>query len=175
MRLEIRQENGDVVHAMTRGTNGRYSSATALRPLSGDVSHIRVIGREERTNAEQAQYRFLLSSLTVARPVPLFVNIVWFPENTQATERNGEINLSCGPLFQVLNILNDSQREIVRAMVSGTPQHSLVIAHGMHILRQRSFLHPDADVISQVLLELEKPPQLPQQPQYGYPLNYHAG
>jgi hypothetical protein len=123
---------------MIKGTKGRCSSATTLRPLGGNVGHIRVIGREERTNAEQAQYRFLLRSLTVARPTPLFVNIVWFPGNTywQATERGGEINISS----QVPKNLNDSQRAIVRAMVSGTPQDSLVIAHGMHIHCQRAFV-----------------------------------
>jgi hypothetical protein len=160
---------------MIKGTKGRCSSATTLRPLGGNVGHIRVIGREERTNAEQAQYRFLLRSLTVARPTPLFINIVWFPGNTQATERGGEINLSCGRSSQVLKNLNDSQRAIVRAMVSGTPQDSLVVAHGMHIHRQRSFAYPDADMISQVLLEQEKRPQLPQQLRYGYLINRHAG
>jgi hypothetical protein len=94
-----------------------------------------VIGREERTNAEQAQYRFLLRSLTVARRTPPFVDIVWFPRNTQVIGRDEESILSRGQSNQILENLNDSQRAIVRAMVSTTPQDSLVIAHGMHVLR----------------------------------------
>jgi hypothetical protein len=106
-----------------------------LRPLSGDVSHIRVMGREERTNAEQAQYRLLSFSLTITRRPPPFVDIVWFPGNTQVIERDEESILSCGQSIQILENLNNSQRAIVRAMVSTTPQDSLVIAHGMHVLR----------------------------------------
>ena len=122
---------------MIKGVEGRSSSARTERPLRGDVSHIRVIGREERTNAEKAQYHFLLFSLTVARSTPLFANIIWFPGNTKATERDREISLSCGQSFQVMKTLNDSQREIVHAMISGTPQDSLIIVHGMHTLRRR--------------------------------------
>jgi len=107
------------------------------RPLRADVSHIRVIGREGPTNAEQAQYRLLLSSLSVARHTPLFVNLVWFPRNAQGSMRAGGISSSCGRSPQIPERLNDSQKGIVRAMVSTDPQDSLVIAHGMLILLQR--------------------------------------
>lgn len=105
-------------------------------PLKGEVSRIRVIGREERTNAEQAQYRFLLHSLTSARHTPPFVNIIWCPGNAQEIESDGEIDLSCGQSSQVLKDLNDSQRDVVRAMVSTAPRDLLVIAHGMCTLLQ---------------------------------------
>src|SRR5260221_4658988 len=108
------------------------------RPLRADVSHIRVIGREERTNAEQAQYRLLLSSLSATRHTPPFVNLVWFPRNAQGSMHAGGISPSCGRSPQILKKLNDSQKGIVRAMVSTDPQDSLVIAHGMLILLQRS-------------------------------------
>ena len=117
---------------MIKGAKGRSSSARTEQPLKGDVSHIRVIGREERTNAEQAQYRLLIRSLTVARRIPPFVNIIWFPENIEGNEHDGETNLSCGDSFHDLKDPNDSQRGIVRAMLSTDPQDSLVIAHGVH-------------------------------------------
>ncbi|KAI0251228.1 hypothetical protein BJV78DRAFT_1213514 [Lactifluus subvellereus] len=128
--LEVYLANGDVVDARIKGTKGRRSSARAERPFGGDVSRIRVIGREERTSAEQAQYRFLRFSLMIARHVPLFVNIVWFSENNQAIECDEEIDLSCDYARQILEPLNNSQKGVVAAMVSTAPCDSLVIAHG---------------------------------------------
>jgi hypothetical protein len=121
--LELLLENGDVVDAITKGAKGRCSSAMTGRPLRGDISHIRVIGREERTNAEQAQYRFLLQvlSLIVARSPPPFVKVIWFPRNIQGIKTDGKINLSCGQSSQILKDLNDSQKCIVRAIISKMP------------------------------------------------------
>jgi regulator of nonsense transcripts 1 len=91
-----------------------------------------VIGREERTNSEQVQYRFLVSALTgaSASSTPLFVNLIWFPraENTRGTEY--DIYSSRDHEYQTLE-LNHSQREIVGAMLSPATQDSLVIAHGI--------------------------------------------
>jgi hypothetical protein len=96
-----------------------------------------VIGREERTNSEQAHYRFLLSALTgaSASSAPLFVNRIWFPqaENTQGIGYDKNIHLSCDHESQTLEKLNHSQREIVGAALSPAPQDSLVIAHGIVI------------------------------------------
>jgi hypothetical protein len=93
-----------------------------------------VIGREERTNSEQVQYRFLLSALAGAgaSSAPLFVNRIWFPraDNTQGTEYDNNTYFSCDRESQILEKLNNSQREIVGAMLSPAPQDSLVIAHG---------------------------------------------
>ena len=145
------------------------------RPLRAGVSHIRVIGREERTNAEQAQYRLLLRSLSVTRHTPPFVNLIWFPGNTQDPMRSGGISSLCGRSPQILEALNDSQKGIVRAMVSTDPRDSLVIAHGILILLQLSFSHADADMIAQGPLEQGKQRQSPQQHQYGHRINSHAG
>jgi len=164
---------------MTTRAKGRCSSATAERPfnLKTGVSNIRVIGREERTNSERAQYRFLLHSLTATPHPPQFVDIIWFPRNTQEINRNGEIaDLSWVQSSQFLRNrnLNNSQREVLHAMVSTAPRDSLVIAHGI-VLLQPSFTHTNADVTAQGLLEQEKPPRLPPQHRYGYPINYLAG
>jgi len=130
-------KNGDVVDATIKGAKGRRSSARTVQPLKGDVARIRVIGREERTNSEQVQYRFLLSALTgaSASSTPLFVNRIWFPqaENAQGTEYDKNTYLPCDHESQVLKKLNHSQRDIVGAMLSPAPQDSLVIAHGIVI------------------------------------------
>ena len=131
-------KNGDVVDATIKGAKGRLSSARTKQPLKGEVAHIRVIGREERTNSEQVQYRFLISALAGASAsnTPLFVNRIWFPraDNTQGTEYYDKNNyLSRDHESQTLEKLNYSQREIVGAMLSPAPQDSLVIAHGIVI------------------------------------------
>ena len=133
---------------MTKGGVGRCSSTMTKRPLRADISRIRVIGREELTNAERAQYRLLLSFLSVTPHIPPFVNLIWFPRNTQGSMRAGGISPSCGRSPQILKTLNDSQKGIVRAMVSTDPQNSLVIAHGMLILLQLSFSHANDDMIA---------------------------
>jgi hypothetical protein len=99
-----------------------------------------VIGREERTNAEQAQYRFLFFSLTGPRHTPPFVNIIWFPGNVPGIMGEGKIDLSCSKASHVLKDLNDSQKEIVQAMVSTASRDSLVIAHGIHTLLHNGHL-----------------------------------
>ena len=135
-----------------------------------------MIGREERTNAEQAQYRFLLHSLTVTRHPPLFVDIIWFPNNTQGINRSEQLaDLPWVQSFQFSRSINNSQREVLRAMVSTDPQDSLVIAHGILFLLQLSSSHVNADMVAQGLLEQGKQPRLPPQRRYGYPMNYLAG
>jgi hypothetical protein len=163
---------------MTKRAKGRYSTATAERPfnLETGVSNIRVIGREERTNSERAQYRFLRHSLTTTRHPPRFVDVIWFPRNMQGIKRDGEIaDLSWIQSPQFLRNLNNSQREVLRAMVSTAPRDSLVIAHGILILLQRSFTHANADATEQGLLEQGKQLRLPPQHRYGYPIKHLVG
>ncbi|KAH9976258.1 P-loop containing nucleoside triphosphate hydrolase protein [Lactifluus volemus] len=128
--LEVHLANGDIVKASIERVQGRLSLAAPKRPISADVSRIRVIGREEPTNSELAKYYFLVLSLTSPRKVPLFVNIIWSPKNNRAGGCDEEVDLSCGHAFRVLQPLNDSQKEVVAAMVSTAPCDSLVIAHG---------------------------------------------
>lgn len=121
-----------MVNATIKGTEGRRSSARTARPLKGKVARIRVIGREERTNSEIAQYHLLLLSLTVASAsTPLFVDLIWFPKNAKGSKRDKTIYLSCEHAPQILESLNKSQRDIVGAMLSPAPRDSLIIAHGI--------------------------------------------
>jgi hypothetical protein len=166
-----------VVNATIKGAEGRRSTAKTKRPLKGKVARIRVLGREERTNSESAQYHFLLLSLTVASTssTPLFVNRIWFPKNVQESKRDKTIHLSCEHASQILERLNDSQRRIVDTMLSPAPQDSLVIAHGIVIPLQPLVRHIDVDMITQGLLERGRRPQSLQQQRYGYPVNCRAG
>lgn len=111
------------------------SSARPERQLRGsDVARIQVIGREDRTNSEQAQYHFLRTSLSEARHTPLFVTVIWLPANAKETDSPDEGTHSARDHeSQILEKLNDSQRDIVGAVLSLAPQNSLVIAHGIVI------------------------------------------
>ena len=72
-----------------------------------------------------------------ARLVPLFVTTIWFPGKAQGIEHHDiGTHLLRDNAFQsnsILGKLNNSQREIVGAMLSPAPQDSLIIAHGIVI------------------------------------------
>jgi hypothetical protein len=93
-----------------------------------------VIGREDRTCAENAWYHFLGSTLTMSRQraVPFFVNAIWFPKNLegQSGRQNARMESPLGNTSH-LERLNDSQREVATAMLSVSACDSLVIAHGI--------------------------------------------
>jgi hypothetical protein len=104
-----------------------------------------VIGCEERSNSEEAQYSFLLSSLTDTRPIPSFVTTIWFPGKAQGIEHRDKGIHSLRDHAQNLEKLNNSQREIVGAMLSPAPHDSLVIAHGMVLSYPLHLLATNAD------------------------------
>jgi hypothetical protein len=137
-----------------------------------------VVGCEERTNAEQAQYRLLLHSLTVVRHAPVFVNFIWFPESIQSLEYDEDIDLSiltCNESSHDLENLNDSQREIVRAMASTALRDSLVIVHGIDLHPRPSFTQVDAHATGQGPQEQGRQPQSPLQLKFGHLVTNRAG
>lgn len=149
---------------------GRCTLAVTAQGLTGDVSHIRVVGREDRTCAEKARYQFLESSLTGShrRGVPFFVKAIWFPKYLKG--HSGHQDAKTGPSFgnglQLLKKLNDSQREVATAMLSASKRDSLVIVHGIlyrffYRILLGSLIHGSR--ISQVLQAQGR--QLPSQPQ----------
>jgi hypothetical protein len=117
----------------------------------------------------------LRSSLIAPRQTPSFVTAIWFPKNAKGECHNDGIHLSSDHTSQVLVELNNSQREIVGAMLSLAPQDSLAIAHGIIIPLKLLAIHADADVIAQGLLEQGRQQRLPQQQQYGCPVDCRAG
>lgn len=132
--MKLHLKNGDVVTARPKRTNGRHTLAITAQGLTDSVSHIQVMGREDRTCAEKARYQFLESLATSRRrPVPFFVNAIWFPKYLKG--RSGRQDAETGPSFgnasQLLERLNDSQREVATAMLSVSKRDSLVIVHGI--------------------------------------------
>ncbi|KAI0266502.1 P-loop containing nucleoside triphosphate hydrolase protein [Gloeopeniophorella convolvens] len=129
--LEVQLKDGAVFHASIKGTVGRRTKAKPDgSKFTGTVSRIRVIGREERTSAEQAQYQFLGFSLVTARPIPPFAKVIWFPTKAQVCGQQDEGLYAqvAGPHLNPK--LNSSQKEVASAMISTSTTNSLVIAHG---------------------------------------------
>lgn len=133
--MVLQLENGGVVTARPTRTVGRRTMAVATQCLTDSVTHIRVVGREDRTCAEKARYQFLGSSLTEShrRPVPFFVNAIWFPKNLKghSGRRDEKPDPSFGNASKLLERLNESQRKVATAMLSVSERDSLVIVHGI--------------------------------------------
>jgi hypothetical protein len=115
-----------------------------------------------------------------ARHAPSFVTTIWFPGKAQGIERRDEgthlLRDHGSQSDSILEKLNNSQRNIVGAMLSPAPQDSLVIVHGIVITFFNLWpAHTDANVTTQGLLERGKPPRLPEQQRYGNPLDCRAG
>jgi hypothetical protein len=174
--VEFHLENGDVVAAIPKRSHGRrtVTSAVTGQGLAGRVSRIIVIGRDDRTCAENARYQFLVSTLTRSRrrrPVPFFVNAIWFPKNLKG--QSGHQNAGTEPSFgnaSHLARLNDSQREVATAMLSVSAYDSLVIAHGIFSMTFSTILrmcNTHGLLITQDLRAQERPPPLRQQPRHG--------
>jgi hypothetical protein len=172
-------ENGDVVTASPKGVNGRRTSASVEGKFTqaDKVKHIRVIGREEWTNAEEARYRFLKSFLNNTRNIPSFVKIIWFPTNKRRAQSryDGRAGSSLCNASHLLMQLNNSQQEVATAMLSVSPRDSLVIAHGIPYCHCNWFPPADGIPTAQGLREQERRLQLPLPRQHGYIVNFLGG
>ena len=119
------------------------------------IKSVRVVGREEQTNAERARDAFVLRALkgafTSLTESP-FVKMLWFPDPTPR-DRGAARRASVSPRIDddqedegerfgdVFNGLNPSQKGVVRAMWSTEP---LVVAHGMFLIPRISGIYADA-------------------------------
>ena len=163
-------DNGDVVNASVKGVYGRRTSASVEGTFTkaNKVTHIRVIGREERTNTDQARYRFLRSFLNNTRNIPSFAKIIWFPTNERGAQsrHNRRAGSSLCNVSHLLK-LNDSQREVATAMLSISPCDSLVIAHGTLYCHCNRFPPADDIPTAQDLREQERRRRLPLRRQHG--------
>lgn len=133
--MEIHLKNGDVITARPKRAQGRFTLVVTTQRLTDGVNRIRVVGREDRTSAEKARYKFLESSLTRShrRDIPFFAKAIWFPKYLKG--HSGRQDAKTGPSFgnasQLLKKLNNSQREVATAMLSVSKRDSLVIVHGI--------------------------------------------
>ncbi|KAI0915361.1 hypothetical protein AcV5_003854 [Taiwanofungus camphoratus] len=121
--------HGDSIVGQAVGAEGKRTKVQIVRGhLHGDVETVRVVGREELTNAEQAREEFLLLLLRgeASLDQSLFIRILWFPSTFASTiSARGAYYQSTS--FSHFN-LNPSQEKVANAMVSDPG--ALVIAHG---------------------------------------------
>ncbi|KAK0471193.1 P-loop containing nucleoside triphosphate hydrolase protein [Armillaria novae-zelandiae] len=105
--------------------HGKRTDINVSGPFHGKVTGVTVFGRERETNAEKARGLFLLRALQGECHIrqSKFVRILWFPSN----EDKKDLVSSAKSSFVCVTKLNESQREVVSAMLSSRP---LVLVHG---------------------------------------------
>lgn len=119
---------GRAGHVSGKTTTIKVSSEGLLH--SGDLAKVRVVGKEEATNAEKA--REALIYLTLTQPErkleqSLFIRRLWFPGNEKMYPKL-DLNRLVIQQHEGFDKLNPSQKHVVSAMVS---ELQLVIVHGI--------------------------------------------
>jgi hypothetical protein len=109
------------------GANGRVTDIKFDRGqfLMGGLAAVRVVGKEELTNAERARDEFLLLALRGELQVTdaKFIRFLWFPRLTDAQE----LNATGFGIASRVSSLNDSQNRALERMMSARP---IVIVQG---------------------------------------------
>ncbi|PBK86089.1 P-loop containing nucleoside triphosphate hydrolase protein [Armillaria gallica] len=106
--------------------HGKRTNINVSGPFHGKVTSVKVFGRERATNAEMARDMLLLRALQGECHIrqSKFVRMLWFPTN----EDKKELVASSAQTSSIcVGKLNESQREVVSAMISTRP---LVLVHG---------------------------------------------
>ena len=140
-----KQMVGQAVRAEGKETGVKITQG-GFRGGVAAIKSVRVVGREEQTNAERARDAFVLRALqgafTSLAESP-FVKMLWFPDPTPR-DRGAARRASVSPRIDddqedegegfgdVFNGLNPSQKGVVRAMWS--TEQPLVVAHGMFLI-----------------------------------------
>lgn len=122
------------MYGRPHGVAGKSTSvSTSRKTLSvseGKIKRVRVIGREELTNAERARDDFFLHLLqgkeTLVSPRTPFISLVWFPR--KGNTKSLKVTDAALRVGQAKRHLNQSQSNVVEAMVSS--KDPVVLVHG---------------------------------------------
>ena len=116
--------NGDVKARATASSGKRTELYMYKGNLKGSVESVKVVGREELTNAELGRDEHLLLMLQgeVEMDKSLFVRIVWFPKGVKSTSKKSKRAAAEAPPESApsFDALNESQRTAAIAMVGNT-------------------------------------------------------
>ena len=122
-------------HEYTGSAQGAKGKQTTIRMNDnrrdiGVLSTVRVLGREELTNAEKAHDELLFLLLTGQKDLRTspFVRTIWFPTWKDMHEPPDVVDEHYADSIITRMGLNDSQRAVVQAMVGGQP---IVVTHGI--------------------------------------------
>ena len=115
---------------------GKRTTVKAVGALNRRVETscktVRIHGREEPTNAEFAQYWFLLDALRgklQLRSASSFIELLWLPKSGRKEELKTIRRRQSHQHRSDLDKFNDSQWQVIEAMSS---EESLVIVHGVY-------------------------------------------
>ncbi|KAK0216394.1 P-loop containing nucleoside triphosphate hydrolase protein [Armillaria fumosa] len=125
LSVRLTTSNGHEFKGLPIKSLGKRTDIRVSGRLRGKVTGVTILGRERATNAEKARDLFLLRALRGECHIrqSKFVRILWFPSN----EDKKELVSSAKSTFVCVRKLNESQREVVSAMLSSRP---LVLVHG---------------------------------------------
>lgn len=121
--------DGTTSYGQAIKAEGKATTVQLVRGrISGTVESVRVIGREEPTNAERARDEFLLRLLRgeISLADSELIQLLWFPTPVVLSRLGAKQRLSSS-VFSHLG-LNPSQEQVANAMILGAGP--LVIAHG---------------------------------------------
>ncbi|KAK0216388.1 P-loop containing nucleoside triphosphate hydrolase protein [Armillaria fumosa] len=118
--------DGNEFKGSPTNAHGKRTNINVSGPFHGKVAGVKVFGRERATNAEKARDMLLLRVLQGDCHIrqSKFVRMLWFPnkeDKKKLVTSNAQTPSICA------GKLNESQREVVSAMMSSQP---LVLVHG---------------------------------------------
>ncbi|KAF9459527.1 P-loop containing nucleoside triphosphate hydrolase protein [Collybia nuda] len=122
----MKDENGREFTGRARNPVGKRTGIKLTGPkFSGTLASVRVVGRQDLTNAEKACNEILLLFLQKKKIIrdSFFIRMLWFPSGKQPVK----VKAGNTEALPTSIPLNNSQQEAVQAMVSDSP---LVIVHG---------------------------------------------
>ncbi|PBK86038.1 P-loop containing nucleoside triphosphate hydrolase protein [Armillaria gallica] len=127
LKVVLNTSDGHEFEGSPTKAHGKRTSINVSGSFNGTVTGVKVLGRERATNAEKARDILLLHALQGKCHLKQskFVRMLWFPckeDEKDLVGSNTQISsdISAGEL-------NESQRQVVLAMISSRP---LVIVHG---------------------------------------------
>ncbi|TBU26537.1 P-loop containing nucleoside triphosphate hydrolase protein, partial [Dichomitus squalens] len=129
-RQTIIEINGGDVKLQAVAAKGRQTGLKVVEgKFNGKVDRVRVVGREELTQAELSRDEHILLVLQNAHTLveSPYVHMVWFPSDSNPPQGPTGRVVSTGGNTDAFEALNASQRKVANAMI--TDGEPLVIAH----------------------------------------------
>lgn len=113
-------------------SRGKQTSVRLARGFTGTLAQVRIIGKEQKSNAEKLRDELILLTLQneIHLPHAPFIALLWFPKGNHMEVLRSSPTSNPADLAHVRGIpLNASQRRAALAMVSDHP--CLMTIHGM--------------------------------------------
>ncbi|KAF9066201.1 P-loop containing nucleoside triphosphate hydrolase protein [Rhodocollybia butyracea] len=128
--VEVTSKDGTTHKGNAVKAHGRTTMVQFQKTLGDKLESVRVVGLDQPTTSEQARDAFLLRILQDQDKLldSEFVRYIWFPnrEDTALLDDRSALSLNSSLTTYVMH-LNNSQRNVVAAMVSHDP---IIVVHG---------------------------------------------